>query len=81
MTTSCRVVDINWINEAPDEPISVLTRVRYRHREVASKLYPVDENSAEVRFESPVESITPGQGAVFYRDNEVLGGGFISPQV
>ena len=79
LTTSCHVVDINWINEAPDEPIAVRTRVRYRHREVASKLYPVDENSTEVRFESPVESITPGQGAVFYRDNEVLGGGFISP--
>ncbi|MBW2408903.1 MAG: tRNA 2-thiouridine(34) synthase MnmA [Deltaproteobacteria bacterium] len=79
LATSCKVTDINWINQAPCEPITVLTRVRYRHREAAGKLYPVDEQTAEIRFESPIESITPGQGAVFYQGNEVLGGGFISP--
>lgn len=77
LTTTCNVVDINWINAAPAEPIPVLTRIRYRHKEVASKLYPIDQHSAEIRFESPIASITPGQGAVFYRDDEVLGGGFI----
>ena len=78
LTSSCNVADINWINEAPAEPIAVNTRVRYRHKEVASRLYPIDQHSAEIRFELPIESITPGQGAVFYRGDEVLGGGFIS---
>ena len=80
LTNICNVADINWINDAPVAPISVLTRVRYRHKEVASKLHPIDQHSAEIRFESPIESITPGQGAVFYRDDEVLGVGFISPE-
>ena len=78
LASSCRVVDINWINEAPIEPITVLTRVRYRHKEVASTLFPIDQHTAEVRFDSAQSSITPGQGAVFYQGEEVLGGGFIS---
>ncbi len=78
LATSCKVIDINWVNQAPAEPITVLTRVRYRHKEAASKLYPVDEHTADIRFESTIESITPGQGAVFYQGDEVLGGGFIS---
>ena len=80
LATSCKVSDINWISEAPAEPITVQTRIRYRNKGVASKLYPIDRHSAQIRFESPIESITPGQGAVFYRDDEVLGGGFISPE-
>lgn len=78
LATTCKVTDINWINQAPDGPLKVLTRVRYRHKEVASRLYPVDQHTAEIRFESPIESITPGQAAVFYQGDEVLGGGFIS---
>lgn len=79
LATSSKVTDINWISQAPSEPIKVLTRVRYRHKGVASKIYPVDAHTAEICFESPIESITPGQSAVFYRGDEVLGGGFISP--
>ena len=78
LATACKVTDISWVNRAPAEPITVLTRVRYRHKEAASKLYPIDEQTAEIRFESPIESITPGQSAVFYQGDEVLGGGFIS---
>jgi len=78
LTSSCKVVDINWINDAPAEPTTVFTRVRYRHKEVASKLFPIDPQTAEIRFETPIASITPGQGAVFYQGDEVLGGGFIS---
>jgi tRNA-specific 2-thiouridylase len=79
LTTTCKVTDINWINKAPAKPVTVSTRIRYRHKEVSSKLYLVDQHTAEIRFESPIESITPGQGAVFYKDDEVLGGGFICP--
>lgn len=79
LTSACRVVDMNWINQKPTEPIEVFARVRYRHKEVASTLFPVDKNSVEVRFESPQEAVTPGQAAVFYLGQEVLGGGWISP--
>ena len=79
LTSTCRVVDINWIMDPPGSPITVLTRIRYRHREVASTLFPEGKNSAEVRFKSPQAAITPGQGAVFYHGDEILGGGWIAP--
>ena len=80
LTSTCRVVDINWITDPPTAPITVLTRIRYRHQEVAGTLFPKSKSSAEVRFKSPQAAITPGQGAVFYQRDEVLGGGFISPK-
>lgn len=73
----CRVEHINWIAGPPAEPIAVQTRVRYRHRAAASVVTPAGPRSATVRFSRPQSSITPGQGAVFYRGEEVLGGGFI----
>jgi tRNA-specific 2-thiouridylase len=77
-TRLCRVERINWIPGQPDYPASVFTRVRYRHRAAASMLTPLDGDRVTVRFESVQSSITPGQGAVFYRGEEVLGGGWIS---
>ena len=78
LSFECRVNNINWINQKPNSPISVHTRVRYRHNAAASKLFPVNEKTAKVRFEKPQSAITPGQCAVFYRDDEVLGGGWIA---
>jgi len=74
----CRVENINWIQKAPSRPSEVHTRIRYRHTAAASMLTPVDEKTAEVRFEKPQEAVTPGQCAVFYKGDEVLGGGWIS---
>jgi len=79
LSIECRVNHINWINEKPNAPIDVHTRVRYRHNAAASTLFPVNDKTARVRFEKPQSAITPGQCAVFYRDNEVLGGGWIAP--
>jgi len=79
LSFECRVNNINWINQKPTSPINVHTRVRYRHNAAASKLFPVNEKTARVRFEKPQSAITPGQCAVFYRGDEVLGGGWIAP--
>ena len=78
LSIECRINNINWINQKPNSPISVHTRVRYRHNTAASKLFPVNEKTAKVRFEKPQSAITPGQCAVFYQDDEVLGGGWIA---
>ena len=79
ITSECRVAGINWINkESRSGGIKVYTRVRYRHKAVLSTLFPDGGNKAIVRFENPQSAITPGQGAVFYRGNEVLGGGWIA---
>jgi tRNA-specific 2-thiouridylase len=76
--TQCLVKQINWIGmESPDKPISVQTRIRYRHREAESILTPLDRNTAKICFSEAQYAITPGQTAVFYDGERVLGGGWI----
>jgi len=74
----CRVTDINWINGKPSAPLKVRTRVRYRHQAAPSSVTPLDDRTAVVTFDEPEAALTPGQGAVFYQDDEVLGGGWIA---
>ncbi len=74
----CRVEAINWIHEVPEAPLDVHTRVRYRHRAAASRVIPLDGQTAMVRFEMAQEAVTPGQGAVFYLNDEVIGAGWIA---
>ncbi len=77
LSSSCRVSKINWIIEKPSSPLDVYTRVRYRHNAVRSRLIPNGETSATIVFNTPQSAVTPGQGAVFYKDDEVIGGGWI----
>ena len=77
-TSRCRVRDVNWIADPPDGPLAVDTRIRYRHQAAASTVIPDERGGAAVRFEQPQSSVTPGQGAVFYREEEVIGGGWIA---
>lgn len=74
---NCRVTDINWICPRPQTAIQVLIRLRYRHTAVSGDLVPVNPTTAEITFKEPQSAVTPGQGAVFYRQEEVLGGGWI----
>lgn len=78
ISSGCRVIDLNWINLKPLLPLSAHTRVRYRHQAALSTLSPQGRNAVDVKFNRPQSAITPGQGAVFYRDDEVLGGGWIA---
>jgi len=71
------VEDVNWINKPDRFPTQAKTQIRYRHQSAACQLSEVGPRSVEVAFERPQNAITPGQGAVFYRDGEVLGGGWI----
>jgi tRNA-specific 2-thiouridylase len=76
-TDQCQVSQINWIIQPPKAPLEVFVRVRYRHKAVAATLTPLEQTSALVRFDKPEPAVTPGQGAVFYLGDEVLGGGWI----
>lgn len=76
-TTHCRVRAANWIAPLPETGEKVWTRIRYRSPAAAGHFVEVDRDSAVVAFDSPQDAVTPGQGAVFYRGEEVLGGGFI----
>ncbi|HLH75863.1 MAG TPA: tRNA 2-thiouridine(34) synthase MnmA [Candidatus Binataceae bacterium] len=56
-------------------PIQV--RIRYRHPPLPASLALIAGGCAEVRFDKPGPAVTPGQACVFYRGEEVLGGGII----
>ena len=73
----CKVIKINWINQEPTSLIKVYVRIRYRHKAVEASLLPMGEQTAIVKFKNPQSAITPGQGAVFYTGDEVIGGGWI----
>jgi tRNA-specific 2-thiouridylase len=70
---------VNWINlpAAPAAGVRADVRVRYRHTAAPATLLPLEEARVRVRFDEPQRAITPGQATVFYRGDEVLGGGWI----
>lgn len=80
LTAECSVTRINWVVPPPGEPFHAMVRVRYRTPEAPATVTPLYADSARVRFDSPQAAVTPGQAAVFYDGDEVLGGGFISKQ-
>lgn len=58
-------------------PIKVNTKIRYSSKEVSSTVYKIDDNTVKIIFDEPVRGATPGQSAVFYDDDIVVGGGKI----
>jgi len=69
---------VNWIAlDCPTEMVRAEVRVRYRHAAVLASITPMSGNRASVRFDQPQRAITPGQATVFYRGDEVVGGGWI----
>jgi len=72
-----KVSDINWINMPKNPDQKIYTQIRGRHEPQPSRLINKTKDSAVVIFDKPQAAITPGQGAVFYINNEVCGGGWI----
>ena len=65
-----------WLGEPA--PGRYQVQIRYRHRPVEAWLEPLGREAFRLRFESPQRAITPGQAAVIYRGDELIGGGWIS---
>lgn len=77
LTRSCKVGQINWIAPTPSTDLEVMVRVRYRHAAVKARLAPRGVSAADITFYEPISAVTPGQGAVIYQADEVLGGGWL----
>jgi tRNA-uridine 2-sulfurtransferase len=78
MTVSFLVDDLNWIAfESLPEPMEVEVKIRSAQAAVGAHIEPFEKDSVKVTFYLPNDSITPGQSAVFYQDDLVLGGGVI----
>ena len=74
----CEVREVNWIPFAiPVGPVEAMVRIRNRHEPAAAEIIALDSRSARVTFREPQRAITPGQAAVFYSGEKVLGGGWI----
>ncbi len=70
---------VNYVSgEAPSAPLDVTAKIRYNSPEAKAVLYPLGEGKAKVEFKQPQRAITPGQSVVFYKGDEVIGGGIIS---
>ncbi len=75
---SCEVGEVNWIPFArPSAPVECAVRIRHRHAPVAATVEAIDGATARIRFHASQRAVTPGQAAVFYSGDLVLGGGWI----
>ncbi|HKY04322.1 MAG TPA: aminomethyltransferase beta-barrel domain-containing protein, partial [Blastocatellia bacterium] len=69
---------VNWISISPPvEPVRASVRIRYRAVEAAATIEVIKAGEVRVDFDSPQAAITPGQAAVFYDGDRVVGGGWI----
>jgi tRNA-specific 2-thiouridylase len=66
-----------WCSAPPTQPFEAEVRVRYRHAGARARIFP-EARSFRAEFESPQRAITPGQAAVVYAGEEVVGGGIIA---
>jgi len=70
---------MNWIGIAtPDAPFDTEARIRYRDRQSACTVEPLENNRVKVTFREPKQGVACGQAVVFYDGDEVLGGGIIT---
>lgn len=73
-----KCTDLSWCSdESPVYPLLCRAKTRYRQKEAACTVIPLDANTLQVTFELPQWAITPGQAIVFYQDDTCLGGGTI----
>jgi tRNA-uridine 2-sulfurtransferase len=77
-STACELRDVNWIPfDSPAGPVRAAVRIRNRHQPAEAEIEVISETTARVAFREPQRAITPGQAAVFYSGERVLGGGWI----
>jgi tRNA-specific 2-thiouridylase len=79
--SECTVQRVNWVSIAePTAPIRAEVQVRYRSQPVSVTVIPLENSRVKLVFDEPQFSITPGQAAVWYDGDIVLGGGVIERQ-
>ena len=76
--TECTVDRTNWVSiPKPASPIRAEVQIRYRSRPVPASIIPLEGDRLKLTFDEPQFGVTPGQAAVFYSGETLLGGGII----
>jgi tRNA-specific 2-thiouridylase len=76
--SSFTVSGVNWISrEAPNDWQVAAVQIRHRHQPAPGRVRAVTDTRAEFEFDEPQPAVTPGQAAVFYDHDIVIGGGWI----
>lgn len=79
--SECTAAQVNWVSIAePTAPIRAQVQIRYRSVAVGVTVIPLANTRVKLVFDEPQFSITPGQAAVWYDGDVVLGGGIIERQ-
>jgi tRNA-specific 2-thiouridylase len=68
---------VNWLNGCWEGPLNAQVQIRYRAPAVPCVIRSEPQGGVEVEFKEPLQAVTPGQAAVFYRGERLLGGGWI----
>ena len=69
---------VNWISRDGSAAwIPATAQIRHRHRPASGRVRALDDGRAEFEFDAPQPAVTPGQAAVFYDGDAVIGGGWI----
>jgi tRNA-specific 2-thiouridylase len=77
-TSSCEVTGVNWVScQRPERPTRARVKIRHKHEPAPATVEALGELRARIIFDAPQRAITPGQGAVFYDGDCVLGGAWI----
>jgi tRNA-specific 2-thiouridylase len=77
-TQTLRANRLNWISiPVLNAPMRVQAKIRHRHEPAWATLEPVGVDEVVATFDEPQRAVTPGQSAVFYDGDEVVGGGWI----
>ena len=77
----CATFDVerlNWMCAPPTQTLQTTVQIRYRHQPVSADVHPVAPDRAHVVLHAPQFAVTPGQAAVFYNGDIVIGGGWIT---
>lgn len=69
---------VNWVAfDDPSEAVRADVKIRYRHDPAPATIHALPNAQARIVFDQPQRAITPGQATIFYRGDEVVGGGWI----
>jgi tRNA-specific 2-thiouridylase len=79
--TEAWIGGVHWLCRPPEiDDLRVQVQIRYRQRPAPATLSGKPGLALRIRFDHPQQAVTPGQAAVFYLEDSVLGGGWIDPQ-